>query len=48
MAMSHSYTKFSERANVFLPGYGIWPVFYESEYEQYWQDAMFPNPELAE
>ena len=31
---------------LFLLGYGIKPVFYESEYGQYWQDAMFPNAEL--
>lgn len=33
---------------LFLLNYGIEPVFYESEYGQYWQDAMFPGPELAE
>ena len=26
---------------------GIRPVFYESEYAQYWQDVMFDNPRLA-
>ncbi len=31
---------------LFLLNYGIRPVFYESEYGQYWQDAMFPNQEL--
>ena len=31
---------------LFLLNYGIRPVFYESEYGQYWQDAMFPNAEL--
>lgn len=31
---------------LFLLNYGIRPVFYESEYAQYWQDAMFHNPEL--
>lgn len=31
---------------LFLLNQGIRPVFYESEYGQYWQDAMFPNPEL--
>lgn len=31
---------------LFLLGHGIRPVFYESEYAQYWQDAMFPNQEL--
>lgn len=33
---------------LFLLHYGIEPSFYESEYGQYWQDAMFDNPELAE
>ena len=31
---------------LFLLNYGIRPVFYESEYGRYWQDAMFPNAEL--
>lgn len=31
---------------LFLLNQGIQPVFYESEYAQYWQDAMFPNEEL--
>lgn len=31
---------------LFLLNYGIKPVYYESEYAQYWQDAMFPNIEL--
>lgn len=31
---------------LFLLHYGIRCSFYESEYGQYWQDAMFPNPEL--
>lgn len=31
---------------LFLLNFGIRPVFYESEYAQYWQDAMFPNEEL--
>ena len=26
---------------LFLLNYGIKPNFYESEYNQYWQDAMF-------
>ena len=26
--------------------HGIRPTFYESEYNQYYQDAMFPNPAL--
>ena len=31
---------------LFLLHHGIRCTFYESEYAQYWQDAMFPNPEL--
>lgn len=31
---------------LFLLNYGISPVFYESEYNQYYEDGMFPNPEL--
>ena len=33
---------------LFLLNYGIKPSFYESEYNQYYQDAMFDNPELVE
>ena len=33
---------------LFLLQNGIKPSFYESEYGQYWQDAMFPTKELAE
>ena len=33
---------------LFLLNYGIKPNFYESEYNQYWQDAMFDNRELKE
>lgn len=33
---------------LFLLNYGIKPSFYESEYNQYYQDAMFPNRELEE
>lgn len=33
---------------LFLLNYGIEPVFYESEYNMYWQDAMFGNAELSE
>ena len=33
---------------LFLLDQGIAPVFYESEYAMYWQDAMFENPELKE
>lgn len=32
---------------LFLLDQGIRPVFFESEYAQYWQDAMFGNPELS-
>ena len=32
---------------LFLLHYGIEPQFYESEYAQYWQDAMFDNAALA-
>lgn len=31
---------------LFLLNYGIEPEFYESEYNQYYQDAMFPPKEL--
>ncbi|MCD8196518.1 MAG: HAD-IIIC family phosphatase [Lachnospiraceae bacterium] len=31
---------------LFLLNYGIRPKFYESEYNQYYEDAMFPNAEL--
>lgn len=31
---------------LFLLNYGIEPEFYESEYNQYYQDAMFENSEL--
>lgn len=31
---------------LFLLNYGISPEFYESEYNQYYQDAMFPGEEL--
>lgn len=33
---------------LFLLNYGINPSFYESEYNQYFEDGMFPNPELEE
>ncbi len=32
---------------LFLRNRGIAPTFYESEYAQYWQDAMFDNAELT-
>lgn len=31
---------------LFLLNYGIQPIFYESEYNQFWQDATFENKEL--
>jgi FkbH-like protein len=31
---------------LFLLSHGIRAEFYESEFAQYWQDAMFPNPTL--
>lgn len=33
---------------LFLLNYGIKPIFYESEYNQYYEDGMFPNIELEE
>ena len=33
---------------LFLLNYGIKPTFYESEYNQWFEDGMFPNPELEE
>lgn len=33
---------------LFLLNYGIQPTFYESEYNQFWQDATFKNTELEE
>ncbi len=33
---------------LFLLNYGIRPEFYESEYNQYYEDAVFGNPELEE
>ena len=35
-----------EILELFLLNYGIRPTFFESEYAQYWQDAMFGNEEL--
>lgn len=37
-----------EMLELFLLNMGIAPEFYESEYNQYWQDVMFDNPELVE
>lgn len=33
---------------LFLLNNGIRPSFYESEYNKYWEDVMFDNPELVE
>lgn len=33
---------------LFLLNYGINPSFYESEYNRFYEDGMFPNPELEE
>ncbi len=33
---------------LFLLNYGIKPSFYESEYNQWFEDGMFPNSELEE
>lgn len=41
---THDIVKVME---LFLLNYGIEPQFYESEYAQYWQDAMFGNEKLA-
>ncbi len=35
-----------DQLELFLLNYGIKPVFYQSEYAQYWQDAVFGNEEL--
>ncbi len=39
---------FCKMMELFLLKDGISPVFYQSEYAQFWQDAMFGNPELDE
>lgn len=33
---------------LFLLNYGIKPSFYESEYNRFYEDGMFPNPQLEE
>lgn len=33
---------------LFLLNFGIKPTIYECEYNQYWEDVMFDNPELVE
>ena len=37
-----------EILELFLLNYGFRPVFYESEYGQYWDDAVFENPRLKD
>ena len=39
---------FIKTLEVFLLSEGIEPSFYESEYNRFWQDAMFENAELKE
>lgn len=39
-------SEIKDMLELFLLNYGIEPCFYESEYGQFWQDAMFGNPEL--
>lgn len=39
-------SEIKDMLELFLLNYGIEPRFYESEYGQFWQDAMFGNPEL--
>ena len=39
---------FCKMMEIFLLDQGIEPTFYQSEYAQFWQDAMFGNPELDE
>ena len=36
----------ADQLGLFLLQYGIEAEFYQSEYGQYWQDAMFGTPEL--
>ncbi|MBQ8614663.1 MAG: HAD family hydrolase [Ruminiclostridium sp.] len=38
----------ADQLELFLLNYGLEPVFYLSEYGQYWQDAMFPPEELTD
>ena len=41
-------TDIRKMLELYLLSYGIRAKFYESEYGQYWQDAMFKTPELTE
>lgn len=38
----------ADQLELFLLNYGIQAEFYQSEYAQYWQEAMFGTPELDE
>ena len=38
----------ADQLELFLLGYGIKTTFYQSEYAQYWQDAVFGNQKLDE
>ncbi|MDR0949917.1 MAG: HAD-IIIC family phosphatase [Lachnospiraceae bacterium] len=40
-------TDIRKMLELYLLSHGIRPVFYESEYAQYWQDAMFPPATLS-
>ena len=37
-----------DQLELFLLYYGIRPTFYQSEYAQFWQDAVFGNQELSD
>lgn len=39
-------TDVRDMLELFLLNNGINPIFYESEYNKYWEDAVFGNPEL--
>lgn len=41
-------SEIKDMLELFLLNYGIEPEFYESEFGQFWQDAMFPNEQLEE
>ena len=41
-------TDICKMIDIHLLFYGIQAEFYESEYGQYWQDAMFDNPKLTD
>lgn len=41
-------SEIKDMLELFLLNQGIKPSFYESEFGQFWQDAMFDNPELED